>query len=526
MKGAAELEVSESLRLVTLVMMWYVLAALASSASKQLLMEFKHPLSLSLSQFLCATSLCLGRAATAPSKTDNNGKCSLTASFRGLFTIARQYRCLGLQLGAGVILTSVCHRFALMLMPVSFVHTVKALQPLYTAILSWFFLGTPCPKERAAALVVVVSGVALSAYAELDYTWPGLLAAKMSVIAISTSSVLQKRYMRSEATLPFSSSTERTALENEPLLQSPSQEGKDASSPRHDGGASPRKSITKQKRERVAFAETTTSKLSPAALVSPPYASTPELAAVYDEEDGTSFAANDDERKEGDDFSSRVLEEKKKTDQYKKHEVVVVPNGGVAPVPVAGALDANSVFFLTNVFALVLLVPAWVAFDASTAVPDLAAGGSSVWLLLGMTSLAVVAQHFASISVLEAASTPVTHAVAATCKRIFVIVTSIVWFSNRIAPLNALGIALSVAGVALYDRSGRVRNKVAPVQENHRRGSSRNVAGLLSVANFPPRKHNGDGTHPDGTFSAAASPASASGLHRTHHHHRTGPGAV
>lgn len=341
-------EFPETVRLVTMITCWYVLAAIASSAMKQLLSKFAHPLALSLSQFVCATSLCLFRAATTP-KSDS--KCQpLAMSLRGLCTIASQYRVLGLQLGCGVIATSVCHRFALMLMPVSFTHTVKALQPLYAAVLSNWLLATPCPRERVAALVVVVSGVALSAYSELDYTWSGLVFAQMSVIAIALSSVLQKRYMRS------------------------------------------------------------TTSVAPPVLVSIPYASAPELSTV------------------------------------------TVPAVSATSQP--PTLDTNSVFFLTNAFALCMMFPAWVIFD-SPALNDLYNGGFNVALLLVLTSFAVVAQHFASIAVLEAASTPITHAVASTFKRIFVITTSIVWFGNHVALLNAFGIFLSVCGVALYDRSTR-----------------------------------------------------------------------
>lgn len=377
-------EFPEAVKLITVVMIWYVLAALASSAMKQLLMDFAHPLSLSLSQFLCATSLCLIRAAIAPSKSQTSAKCQpLVMSLRGLCTIASQYRCLGLKLGAGVILTSVCHRFALMLMPVSFTHTVKALQPLYAAVLSKWFLGTSCPRDRCLALVIIVTGVGLSAYSELNYTWSGLVFAQLSVIAIVTSSVLQKRHMRVVPTTPSSS----------------------------NGGSPP----------------------APPVLVSIPYASTPELASVSSKSPTSKAAC--------------------------EKSPALAPLGMLAS-NTPPHLDANSVFFLTNAFALAELFPAWFLFD-SDALLDLNRGGFKTVLLLVITSLAVVAQHFASISVLEIASTAVTHAVASTFKRIFVITTSIIWFGNTVAPLNAFGIFLSVCGVALYDRSSRASKQQA-----------------------------------------------------------------
>lgn len=367
-------EFPEAVRLITMIVVWYVLAALASSAMKQLLMEFAHPLSLSLCQFVCATTLCLARAAMAPAKNEVSAKCQpMTMSFRGLCNIASQYRVLGLQLGAGVIMTSVCHRFALMLMPVSFTHTIKALQPLYAAALSKWFLGTSCPRDRCAALVIIVTGVGLSAYSELDYTWSGVAFAQLSVLAIVTSSVLQKRYLRCGA-----------STSNHHSLDKP-------------------------------------------VLLSLPYASSPELTSV----------------------PSKC--ESSPTNNSNRAATCAPPSN----------LDTNSVFFLTNAFALALLFPAWCIFDTN-AIYDLRnsrSGCLRTVAVLICTSFFVVAQHFASISVLEIASTAVTHAVASTFKRIFVITTSIIWFGNNVAPLNAFGIFLSVCGVALYDRSSKAAAK-------------------------------------------------------------------
>jgi len=257
-------------------------------------------------------------------------------------------------------------------MPVSFTHTVKALQPLYAAIFSRWVLGTPCPRDRVAALVLIVSGVGLSAYSELNYTWSGVAFAQMSVVAIVTSAVLQKRYMRQTAPPP------------QPVL------------------------------------------------VSVPYASSPELA---------------------------LMSPKSPTSRTSSSPASRTSTPATSPRNISSpTLETNSIFFLTNSFALVLLLPPWLLFDSS-AVADLADGGLKTASLLAVTSLAVVAQHFASISVLEIASTPITHSVASTFKRIFVITSSVIWFGNTVAPLNAFGIFLSVCGVALYDRSSRSAGK-------------------------------------------------------------------
>lgn len=53
---------------------------------------------------------------------------------------------------------------------------------------------------------------------------------------------------------------------------------------------------------------------------------------------------------------------------------------------------------------------------------------------------------------------PVTYSVASLIKRVFVIVAAVVWFRNSTTKLQAVGIALTVFGLYLYDRSSE-KNK-------------------------------------------------------------------
>ena len=49
--------------------------------------------------------------------------------------------------------------------------------------------------------------------------------------------------------------------------------------------------------------------------------------------------------------------------------------------------------------------------------------------------------------------TTVTYSVANTLKRVFVIVSSILWFQNQITLPNGIGITLSLTGLYLYSRA-------------------------------------------------------------------------
>jgi solute carrier family 35, member E1 len=51
--------------------------------------------------------------------------------------------------------------------------------------------------------------------------------------------------------------------------------------------------------------------------------------------------------------------------------------------------------------------------------------------------------------------TPVTYSVSNTFKRVFVIVSSILWFRNPVTLPNAIGIFLSLTGLYLYSQAKR-----------------------------------------------------------------------
>ena len=64
---------------------------------------------------------------------------------------------------------------------------------------------------------------------------------------------------------------------------------------------------------------------------------------------------------------------------------------------------------------------------------------------------------------------PVTYSVANSVKRIFVIVSSVLWFGNVVTFTNAIGIILAITGVLLYNKAkidmqeAKFKSKTKPV---------------------------------------------------------------
>jgi len=91
----------------------------------------------------------------------------------------------------GNVLTNV----SLRAVAVSFTHTVKALEPFFSVIMSFIFLGDRPTMAVAASLLPIVSGVALASTSELSFNWTGFLAALGSNITFQSRNVLSKKFM-------------------------------------------------------------------------------------------------------------------------------------------------------------------------------------------------------------------------------------------------------------------------------------------------------------------------------------------
>jgi hypothetical protein len=62
---------------------------------------------------------------------------------------------------------------------------------------------------------------------------------------------------------------------------------------------------------------------------------------------------------------------------------------------------------------------------------------------------------FADLSAFTVLSfvSPLTYTIGSAGKRIFVIVSAVLWFGNRVTWLNAVGVAISLCGVLLYNQA-------------------------------------------------------------------------
>ncbi|CAL5388197.1 unnamed protein product [Camellia sinensis] len=78
---------------------------------------------------------------------------------------------------------------------VSFTHTIKAMKPFFSVVLSAMFLGEIPTLWVVASLLPIVGGVGLASMTEASFNWPGFWSAMASNLTNQSRNVLSKKFM-------------------------------------------------------------------------------------------------------------------------------------------------------------------------------------------------------------------------------------------------------------------------------------------------------------------------------------------
>ena len=161
----------------------FIISFITDVLSKDILSRFPAPLTLSLSQFaMSALSSFLYLWFTSP---------------RGL-PAASSLPVLLLPITAVHAVGFLMTNLSLFSLPVSFTHTVKASESLFTAFLSAVFLSMPLSPLLLLSLLPIVAGVAISSWSEGEFHLLGFAAAITSNLCFALRSVLSTRLMRQQ----------------------------------------------------------------------------------------------------------------------------------------------------------------------------------------------------------------------------------------------------------------------------------------------------------------------------------------
>ncbi|XP_057804540.1 triose phosphate/phosphate translocator, non-green plastid, chloroplastic-like [Salvia miltiorrhiza] len=170
----------ETLVLGLLFGLWFIFNIYFNIYNKQVLKAFHYPVTISLGQFAFGTVIVVLMWA---------------------FNLYKRPKISGAQLAA-ILPLAVVHtlgnlftNMSLGKVSVSFTHTVKAMEPFFSVILSAMFLGEFPTIWVVSSLVPVVGGVALASITEASFNWAGFWSAMASNLTNQSRNVLSKKLM-------------------------------------------------------------------------------------------------------------------------------------------------------------------------------------------------------------------------------------------------------------------------------------------------------------------------------------------
>eukprot|EP00048_Salpingoeca_helianthica_P003030 m.63094 g.63094 ORF g.63094 m.63094 type:complete len:319 (+) comp12449_c0_seq1:17-973(+) len=172
------------LRPVLLCLIWWGSSSLNNVFGKSILNEFKFPITISLFQLLLMN-------VVLPILMPLFGA-------RTYVVTENDVRRWVLPLAFLKLLASISSQLSILKVPLSYVHTVKALTPLFTVLLSRFVLDQHFHPTIYLSLVPVILGVAIASMTELSFDAIGLASALIATCTFSVQNIFSKKVMKAK----------------------------------------------------------------------------------------------------------------------------------------------------------------------------------------------------------------------------------------------------------------------------------------------------------------------------------------
>jgi len=192
------------LSLAALIMSWYLLSATSNNIAKIVLGHFPFPLTISLLHSLPATLSFLWIARSRGEEHSQQPQLTFRA-------FKRKWKW-GLFLGFCSLCGGTFHRTSLMFVPVSFVHTIKACQPVFAVVVARLWLRETMPRLAYVALLPIVCGVGLAVCTEAEFNVIGFASAIASTFMLCLGNIGAKKLMTSHVSLDSSAAVNKDVL--------------------------------------------------------------------------------------------------------------------------------------------------------------------------------------------------------------------------------------------------------------------------------------------------------------------------
>ncbi|KAK3133042.1 hypothetical protein QOZ80_6AG0531290 [Eleusine coracana subsp. coracana] len=171
---------AKTLQLGALFGLWYLFNIYFNIYNKQVLKALPYPINITTVQFAVGTVIAL---------------------FMWITGILKRPKISGAQLLA-ILPLAIVHtmgnlftNMSLGKVAVSFTHTIKAMEPFFSVLLSAMFLGELPTPWVVMSLLPIVGGVALASLTEASFNWAGFWSAMASNVTFQSRNVLSKKLM-------------------------------------------------------------------------------------------------------------------------------------------------------------------------------------------------------------------------------------------------------------------------------------------------------------------------------------------
>ncbi|KFA50544.1 hypothetical protein S40293_03017 [Stachybotrys chartarum IBT 40293] len=186
-------------RLVILCVLWYTSSALTNTSSKSILNAFERPATLTLVQFAFVSSLCIFSAWLA--SVFPSLRTKITALKYPIRAPSREVLASTLPLAAFQIAGHLLSSTATAKIPVSLVHTIKGLSPLFTVLAYRLIFDIRYPQATYLSLIPLTLGVMLACSGKSGFggQMVGVIEALLATIIFVTQNIFSKKLFNDAA---------------------------------------------------------------------------------------------------------------------------------------------------------------------------------------------------------------------------------------------------------------------------------------------------------------------------------------
>ncbi|ODA77474.1 hypothetical protein RJ55_07103 [Drechmeria coniospora] len=209
-------EIADALRapvspkLVVLCLLWYASSALTNTSSKSILMAFHKPATLTIVQFAFVSSLCIVISWLAALFPVLRSKVAVLR--HPIRRPSRQVIIATLPLAAFQIGGHLLSSTATAKIPVSLVHTIKGLSPLFTVFAYRIFYNIRYPQTTYLSLIPLTLGVMLACSGKSSYDGQllGVFQALLATIIFVSQNIVSKKIFNEAAKAEAEASSVQT----------------------------------------------------------------------------------------------------------------------------------------------------------------------------------------------------------------------------------------------------------------------------------------------------------------------------